>query len=303
VATKDAGVQSVASNGPQAAPQDGAASQGGPPNEGAQESAERKKHGKGFVYIGLKECDESLRKIDSHAKAMSVGQFASALGHTVPKGRFVQKIEAIKAFGLIEPDTSETVTLSQLGEDMLYGAAKSKARTTAFLNYREFKRLYVDFPKSHDNQRTDIVNFIKAKLGIVNEVERFLKLFLESAEHAGLLEGAANPDAKVIRLRAAPMSANGAPAEPGAGGAQPDTYSVLPADEVDDFLDAAGLTEFTQRAEVRRRTTGQYSLTVGEGGKITIEINRPIQITVRPENLVADIPRILEAMQQKGLKA
>jgi hypothetical protein len=82
-----------------------------------------------------------------------------------------------------------------------------------------------------------------------------------------------------------------------------DAYSVMPADEVDDFLDAAGLTEFKQRAEVRRRTTGQFSLAVGEGGKITIEINRPIQITVRPENLVTDIQRILEAMHQKGLQA
>lgn len=264
----------------------------------------RKKHGKGFVYIGLKDCDEALRKIDSHAKTMSIGQFASALGHPAPKGRFLQKLDAIKAFGLIETDTSESVTLSQLADDMLYGAAKAKARTTAFLNYPEFKKLYVDFPKAHDNPRTDVVNFIRAKLGIVNEVERFLRLFLESAEYAGLLEGAADSDSKVIRLRAAPLSPNGAPPEAGTtailGG---DTYSVMPADEVDDLLDAAGLTEFKQRAEVRQRTTGQYSLTVADGGKITIEINRPIQITVRPENLIADLPKILEAMQQKGLRA
>lgn len=304
VTTKDSGVQTVEPGGEAAAGGTKAGAENGQARGEAQEASERKKHGKGFVYIGLKECDDALRKIDSHAKAMSVGQFASALGHPAPKGRFVQKLDALKTFGLIEADTSETVRLTQLAEDMLYGATKSKARTTAFLAYPEFKKLYVDFPKAHDNPRTDVVNYIKAKLGIVNEVERFLRLFLESAAHAGLLEGAANPEAKIIRLRAAPMSLNGTGAEAGATSAPAgDTFSVMPADEVDDLLDAAGLTEYKQRAEVRRRTTGRYSLTVGDGGKITIEINRPIQITVRPENLLSDLPRILEAMQQKGLMA
>lgn len=260
-----------------------------------------RKHGKGFVYIGLNDCDEALRKIDSHAKTMSVEQFARALGHKQPKGRFLHKIDALKAFDLIQSDTSDSVTLTQLAEDMLYGAAKGKAKTTAFLNYAEFKKVFVDFPKGQDNARADVVNFVKAKLGIVNEVDRFIRLFLESAEYAGLLDGTADGAAKVIRLRSAPQSTNGtvkdSPAE-----AAPE-YSVMPADEVDDLLDAAGLTEFKQHAEVRQRTTGQFTLTVGDGGKITIEINRPVQITVRPENLLADLPRILEAMGQKGLKA
>lgn len=265
----------------------------------------RKKHGRGFVYIGLGDCDDALRKIDSHAKTMSIEQFASALGHPAPKGRFLQKLDALKAFGLIDADTSESVTLSQLAEEMLYGAVKAKARTTAFLNYADFKRLYVDFPKAHDNLRADVVNFIRAKLGIVNEVERFLRLFLESAEYAGLLEGPADSESKVIRLRAAPMSPNGTAAPDAGAGTAPagDLFSVMAADEVDDLLDAAGLTEFKQRAEVRQRTTGQYTLTVADGGKITIEINRPVQITVRPENLLTDLPKILEAMQQKGLRA
>jgi hypothetical protein len=265
----------------------------------------RKKHGRGFVYIGLGDCDDALRKIDSHAKTMSIDQFASALGHPAPKGRFLQKLDALKAFGLIDADTSESVTLSQLAEEMLYGAVKAKARTTAFLNYADFKRLYVDFPKAHDNLRADVVNFIRAKLGIVNEVERFLRLFLESAEYAGLLEGAADSESKFIRLRAAPMSPNGAVAPDAGMGTTPvgDLFSVMAADEVDDLLDAAGLTEFKQRAEVRQRTTGQYTLTVADGGKITIEINRPVQITVRPENLLTDLPKIIEAMQQKGLRA
>jgi len=281
------------------------AQNGEAPDAPRAEKGRKKKHGKGFVYVGLKDCDDYLRKIDSHAQTMSIEQFASALSHPAPKGRFLQKLDALKAFGLIETDTSESVTLSQLAEDMLYGATKAMARTTAFLNYPEFKKLYVDFPKAHDNLRTDMVNFIRAKLGIVNEVERFLRLFLESAEYAGLLEGAADSDSKVIRLRAAPMSPNGAAAPDAGAGTPPpsDTFSVMSADEVDDLLDAAGLTEFKQRAEVRQRTTGQYSLTVADGGKITIEINRPIQITIRPENLVTDLPKMLEAMQQKGLRA
>ena len=276
-------------------------SNGHPAKQGGKASARR--HGKGFVYLGLKDCDDALRKIDSHAKAMSTESFARALGHDEPKGRFLHKTDAMKAFGLIEPDVGETVRLSALADDMLYGANKVKARVTAFLNYAEFKKLYVDFPKSHDNQRSDLVNFVKAKLGIVNEVERFMRLFLESAGYAGLLEGPVNHNAKVVRLRAAP-SGNGTTAEAAAATvAQTDTFAVMPADESDEFLDATGLEEFKQRAEVRRQTTGRYSLAVGEGGKITIEITRPIQITLKPENLITDLPKILEAMQQKGLRA
>lgn len=264
-----------------------------------------KRHGKGFVYIGLKDCDDALRKIDSHAKAMSIEGFARALGHDAPKGRFNHKIDALKSFGLVEVD-AESVRLSALAEDMLYGAgdsAKSKARTTAFLNYAEFKKVFSEFPKGHDNRRADIVNFVKAKLGVVNEIDRFIRLFVESAEFAGLLEGAPNPDAAVIRLRAAPMSGTSATDPAATNMPANEVFSVMPADEVDDCLDAAGLTEFKQRSEVRQRTTGKYSLTVGDGGKITIEINRPIQITVRPENLLADLPKILDAMQQRGLQA
>jgi len=266
-------------------------------------SREKRRHGKGFVYISLKDCDDALKKIDPNAKTMSVGQFASSLGHNAPKGRFQHKVDALKTFGLIENDTSEVVTLSQLGEDMLYGADKAKARTTAFLNCAEFKKLYVDFPKSHDNARDDLLNYVRAKIGIVTEVDRFYRLFLESAAYAGLLEGTANPDAKIVRLRSAPMSGgssgNSAPVTEEAG----EQYAVLPADEVDDLLDGAGLTEFKQRSEVRQRATGRFTLEVGEGGRITIEITRPIRITVKPENLIADLPRILEALNQKGLQA
>ncbi len=265
-------------------------------------SSSVRRHGKGFVYLGLKDCDDALRKIDSHAKEMSAESFARALGHDEPKGRFLHKIEAMKAFGLIEPDTAETVRLSTLADDMLYGANKARARVTAFLNYREFKTLYVDFPKAHENQRSDLVNFVKAKLGIVNEVDRFMRLFLESAGYAGLLDGPVNHTAKVVKLRAAPTG-NGGGTEPSAVVVtESDSFEVMPADESDEFLDATGLDEFKQRTEVRRQTTGRYSLTVGDGGKITIEITRPIQITLRPENLVSDLPKILEAMQHKGLR-
>lgn len=268
---------------------------------GGSSGPKMRKHGKGFVYIGLSDCDDALRKIDSHAKTMSIDQFARSLGHKQPKGRFLHKLDSLKAFGLIQSDTSDSVTLTQLAEDMLYGAAKTQAKTTAFLNYAEFKKVFVDFPKGQDNDRNDVVNFVKAKLGIVNEVDRFIRLFLESAEYAGLLDGTADTASKLIRLRPAPQGMNGAAAE---APVQADAvFSVIPADEVDDLLDAAGLTNFKQHAEVRQRTTGKFTLKVGEGGKITIEISRPVQIIVRPQNLLTDLPIILEAMGQKGLEA
>jgi len=269
-----------------------------------QKDRTRRKHGKSFVYLGLKECDDALRKIDPHEKQMSIQGFARALGHNAPKGRFNHKLDALESFTLIEREP-ENVRLTPLAIDMLYGgseSAKAKARAMAFLAYADFKKVFVECPKGQDNQRSHIEGFIRAKLGIVNEVDRFIKLFLESAGFAGLLEGTPNPKAKVIRLRTAPMSAGQPPVVNSMTSPSSEEYAVLPLEEVETCLEAVGLSDYRERAEVRQRATGTFKLTVSEG-KITIEIDRPIRIVINPDDLMGELPLILKAMQQKGLKA
>lgn len=265
-----------------------------------------RKHGKSFVYLGLKECDDALRKIDPHEKQMSIDGFARALGHKDgPKGRFLHKLDALEKFTLIEKD-ADNVRLTGLAIDMLYGgsdAAKGKARAQVFLAYPEFKKVFVECPKGQDNQRSHTEDFIRAKLGIVNEVERFIKLFLESAHFAGLLEGTPNPEAKTFRLRAAPSSIGQAVDPTGAtGAAVPDEYSPMPIEEVEACLDAVGLSEYGTRSEVRQRTVGKIKLEVSDG-KITVTVDRPVRIVIKTAEALSELQQILSSMQEKGLKA
>lgn len=266
-------------------------------------SADRK-HGKSFVYIGLKDCDDALRKIDPSEQQMSIEGFARALRHKEPKGRFLHKLDAMERFTLIEKD-AESVRLTNLAIDMLYGgseAAKSRARAAAFLAYHEFKRVFVECPKGEDNQRSHIEEFVTAKLGIRNDVARFIRLFLESAHFAGLLEGAPNPSAKTFRLRAAPATvgmgleaaATNAPAH--------DEYSPLPIEDVETCLESVGLSEYGNRSEVRQRSVGKIKLEVSEG-RITVTVDRPVRIVIKTNDALAELQQILASMQAKGLKA
>ncbi|MCC6910147.1 MAG: hypothetical protein IT430_19620 [Phycisphaerales bacterium] len=263
-----------------------------------------RKHGKSFVYIGLKDCDDALRKIDPHEKQMSIGGFARALGHAAPKGRFNHKLDAMERFMLIEKD-AESVRLTNLAIDMLYGGsetAKSRARATAFLSYPEFKRVFVECPKGQDNERAHIEDYVTAKLGIVNDVARFIRLFLESAHFAGLLEGAPNPSAKTFRLRVAPATA-GMGSEATSPSASPhDDYSPLPIEDVEACLESVGLSEYGSRSEVRQRSVGNIKLEVNEG-RITVTVDRPVRIVIRTNNALAELQQISASMQAKGLKA
>ncbi|MCX5677065.1 MAG: hypothetical protein NTX87_18910 [Planctomycetota bacterium] len=107
-----------------------------PENGGAgSEKRGRRLHGKSFIYLTLKDADEMLRKIDRHAKKMSKEGFARALGHPEPKGRFLQKLNALEDYKLVDVD-AEYVVLTDLAVEMLYGAsaqAQARARAKAFL--------------------------------------------------------------------------------------------------------------------------------------------------------------------------
>jgi hypothetical protein len=273
------------------------------PKDRAGKGTDRK-HGKSFVYLGLKECDDALRKIDPHEKRMSIDSFARALGHDAPKGRFLHKLDALQSFTLIERDP-ESVRLTPLAIDMLYGgseAAKAKARAQALLAYPEFKKVFVDCPKGQDNQRAHTEDYIRAKLGIVNEVDRFIKLFLESAHFAGLLEGTPNPEAKTFRLRTAPTSIGQAGDNNGSSSVVVDEYSPMPIEEVEACLEAVGLSVYGTRSEVRQRTVGKIKLEVSDG-KITVTVDRPVRIVIKTAEALSELQQILASMQEKGLKA
>ena len=75
--------------------------------DGQGGGAARRPRGRGVIYWGLRDAEDAVRKIDQHAKRMSVEGFARALGHPAPKGRFIQKLDALKQFRLVEIEGEE----------------------------------------------------------------------------------------------------------------------------------------------------------------------------------------------------
>lgn len=267
-------------------------------------SAEKqRKHGKGFIYSSLRDADEQLRKIDHHVKRMSQDGFARALGHKKAEGRFPNKLDALRSYKLVEID-GDDVVLTPLAVDMLYGgneATRTKARTTAFLAYEDFSKTFAECPKGQDHPLEYVIDYVKVKLGIVNEVERFKRLFLESAHFAGLLEGELDMAAKTIRLRhATAQTTNNDHAGAVTDRKTDSAYEVVGGDQAAEVLAAFGLSDFLDRTEVAQKVTGKVSQSF-DNGQLTLEINRPVRVVIRNADLLIDLPEIVKAMRQKGL--
>jgi hypothetical protein len=267
----------------------------------ASSRAKPKKYGRGFIYSSLRDADEQLRKIDHLAKRMSKDGFARALGHKKAEGRFYNKLDALKSYKLVEVD-GDDVVLTPLAIDMLYGgseAARTRARTTAFLSYEDFSKTFAECPKGQDHPIDYVLEFVKGKLGIVNEVDRFKRLFLESAHFSGLLEveGELNLNAKSIRFRhATPQSTTSD------GAVQPSdrktdvAYEVVGGDTALEMLTTFGLSDYAGRAEVAQRVSGKVSQSF-DNGQLTLEVNRPVRIVIRDADLLIDLPDIVKAMR------
>jgi len=265
----------------------------------------KRRRGRGVIYMGLRDADEALRKIDQHAKSMSIEGFARALGHDAPKGRFLQKLEALRDFKLVELK-KEDVSLTALATDMLYAGsegARGKARATAFLACDDFKRVFVECPKNQDHPTSYVNEFVGGKLGIINEADRFLKLFLDSAHFAGLLEGQPDPSSKYVRLRPALVAeANGTAVKGGTNtGADAADFIQVPLDETAPILDGLGLGEFRDRATLRQRSSGAVSVSM-VGGKISVEMQRPLRIEIQTDDVLIDLPGIVRALRLKGFE-
>ncbi|MEX0655786.1 MAG: hypothetical protein WD534_18160 [Phycisphaeraceae bacterium] len=263
-----------------------------------------KSYGKGFIYLHLKDADEGLRLIDSHAKRMSLEGFAVALGHKKPVPRFFSKLDALKEYGLIEDyKGANCVVLTPLAIEMLYGgseAARTKARKAAFLKYEDFYQTFAECPKNQ-NQSLDIVRqFVQAKLGIRNDVDRYLRLFLESAKFAGLLEGDPDPTAETIKLKPVDHS----PATPTdtpttSNGSSGPNYSALPEETTGEMLDSLGLSEYSGRACIEQHAAGKVSLRFSDG-ECVLEIDRPLRVSIGQADAISDLPRIIKCLKEKG---
>jgi len=269
-----------------------------------EEKGGRRPHGKSFIYLSLPDADEILRKIDQHAKRMSVVSFARALGHPKPKGRFVQKLNALQEYKLAEVD-SEDVTLTDLAVEMLYGAseqARARARVRAFQSCEMFHETFVECPKNQDYELSYLRGFAKAKLNIVNEVETYIRRFLESAHFAGLLDGEPNPKAQTIRLRPALVAPNGDSVQKGEAEAPEDQWVMVAPNEEASLLEGLGLTQFEGRCGITQKSSGDIAVSMADG-KITVEVRRPMRVTITPTNMLSDVTEIIKALQSKGFKA
>lgn len=282
---------------------DASGSESNSEESGGKVRGSRKPHGKGFIYWSLRDAEDALRKIDHHAKRMSHEGFARALGHKRAEGRFSNKLEALKFYKLAEED-GEDVVLTPLAIDMLYGgseATRTKARTAAFLNYEDFNKTFAECPKGQDHPLQYIIDYVKGKLGIVNEVERFKKLFLDSAHFAGLLEGELDPATKSIRMRhATALPANGNSATRLTERKPDSAFEVIGGEQKNEVLAAFGISGFADRTEVAQKVSGKVSQSFDDG-QLVLEVNRPVRVTIKSDDILIDFPEIVKAMRAKGL--
>lgn len=279
------------------------------PNDDDQAKSPKKpdkgrNYGKGFIYLHLGDANDALQKIDTHAKHMSKQGFALALGHKKPNGRFVHKLDALEEYGLIEPHKdSDDVTLTNLAVDMLYGGnekARAKSRETAFLKCESFRHTFTECPKNQDHPLKYVRDFVAAKLGIRNEVDRYLRLFLESAKFAGLLEG--EPDPKVSSIKLKPIGTTTTPEGAKGAGLQPAAalaYKSLVGDAAQQVLDSMGLAAYDGRAQVEERASGKVSLKF-EDGKCVLDVTRPFRVTIGNTDAVTELQDIIKMLKESG---
>jgi hypothetical protein len=264
-----------------------------------------RKHGRSFIYLTLEDAEKAARKIDEHERRMTKVSFAQALNHPKPIGRFKQKLAALESYGLVTVK-GDDVRLTELAVEMLYGpneAVRTRAKAKAFLAYDLFKKTFVECPKNQDHQMSYVDDFVRVTLKIVNERDTFLKRFLDSAKFAGLLEGEADPKAKVIRLRPAVAAAANGEATQGAKPLAPeDQWVIVPADDIGSVLDGLGLSAYHERCDVSQRATGEIAIKMADG-KITVEVRRPVRVAISSANMLEDVTSILKALQSKGFKA
>jgi hypothetical protein len=270
-------------------------------NGGAKPS--KRPHGKGFIYWGLRDADEALRKIDHTAKRMSKDGFARALRHEKAEGRFLHKVESLRLYRLAE-ESGDDIVLTPLAIDMLYGgseAARTKARTAAFLNYDDFNKTFAECPKGQDHPLQYVKEYVSGKLGIRNGLDRFVRLFLESAGFAGLLEGEPDASAKTIRLKhATSLPATGEAATTNANQkAEPD-FEVVGGEQGSELLATFGLADFAGRAEVAQKVSGKVAQSF-ENGQLVLVVNRPVRVVIKSADILLDFPEIVKAMRAKGL--
>src|SRR5690606_35295618 len=161
------------------------------------------------------------------------------------------------------------VKLTALAVDMLYGAsgaARIRARQQAFLACEQFRQTCVEIPKNQPHELSYRRGFAQSRLEILNEAERFQRLFLEAARSADLLEGELGDGATTVRLRPGDQEAAGRQVRPQPEKLNGDSgYEPVPTEEVRSILESLGLANYADRSEVAQKSSGDVVLKVAEG--------------------------------------
>jgi hypothetical protein len=107
-----------------------------------------------------------------------------------------------------------------------------------------------------------------------------------------------------VRLRPAIVAdANGGAASKAGGkaGTEAADFAQVPLDEAESTLDGLGLSTFRDRAGLYQKSSGAVAVSM-TGGKITIEMQRPLRVEVRSDDVLIDFPEIVRALRQKGFE-
>ena len=142
-----------------------------------------------FPYSDLSTAIELAAKIKEKAGfECDTTQLAAWMGQSASGGTFRSRYSAARLFGLIVSGRTGSVTLTDLGQDVLDAQESDRAKAKAFLNIDLFRQIY-ERNKGRTLPPPPALERMMGSLGVTpKQVERARQAFMKSAQVAQFID-------------------------------------------------------------------------------------------------------------------
>jgi hypothetical protein len=171
------------------------------------EPAKALSRGTGFPVLSLPEAAKIVRDAGAYGKQHTTAALAAYAGHqTANSGPWKQKAAALREWGLIIAQGTETVALTERALQIAHPESPEKAQAAlfdAFKGSKLFMTIYDDLAKNSELSIAQLGNKAVTSHGVsVASKDKFTKSFVESAAAVGLAERIGTDKVKVLPIPA-----------------------------------------------------------------------------------------------------
>lgn len=169
------------------------------------ESTKASSRGTGFPVLSLPEAAKIVRDAGAYGKQHTPDALAAYAGHqTANSGPWKQKAAALREWGLIVTQGSESVALTDRALQIAHPESTDKAQAAlldAFQGSTLFMKIYDDLAKNSELNIAQLGNKAVTSYRVsVAAKEKFTKSFVESAAAVGLAERIGTDKVKILPL-------------------------------------------------------------------------------------------------------